>query len=112
MRVCYVTGRCAFLGGFYIGFRSLDAVWRCTLVSAALILTFAGAAVLHTIKKISLIVDSSMESEAIGSAKAGESVSYAREILRGLGTPPSGPTFVGSDNKANTLLASGRAGSI
>jgi len=30
-----------FLGGFYIGFRSLDAVWRCLLVSAALIVTFA-----------------------------------------------------------------------
>ena len=57
-----------------------------------------------------LIVDSSMESEAVatGTGKAGELVSYIREILRGLRTPPSGPTFVGSDNKANALIASRR----
>ena len=26
-----------------------------------------------------------------------------------MGLPPQGPTFVGSDNKANALIASGRA---
>jgi len=38
-----------FLGGFYIGFRSLDAVWRCLLVSAALILTFVALRIGHMV---------------------------------------------------------------
>ena len=58
-----------------------DATWgdRCVY---ALILTFGGAAVLHSIKKIQMLVDSSMESEAVGTSKAAEAISYAREILR------------------------------
>ena len=72
-----------------------------------LLLMYAGAAVLHQTKKISLIVDSSMESEAIGSAKAGEAVSFAREILRALGVPPSGSTIITTDNLANQRVASG-----
>ena len=40
-----------------------------------------------------LIVDSSMESEAVATGKCGELVTYAREILRALGVPPQGPTF-------------------
>ena len=72
-----------------------------------LILTFAGAAILHQVKKISLVVDSTMESEAIGSSKAGEAVAYAREILRALGVPPLGPTRIGTDNKANYTVATG-----
>tara|TARA_B110000046_G_C13021457_1_gene411460 strand:- start:974 stop:4489 length:3516 start_codon:yes stop_codon:yes gene_type:complete len=72
-----------------------------------LILTYAGAAVLHQVKKISLVVDSTMESEAIGSAKAGEAVAYAREILRALGVPPLGPTRIGTDNKANYTIGNG-----
>ena len=73
----------------------------------ALELTYAGAVVFHVTKKISLILDSSMETEAIASAKAGEQVSYAREILRAFGVAPSGPTFVGTDNLANQKVASG-----
>ena len=48
-----------------------------------------------------------METEAIASAKAGESVSYAREILRGLGVAPAGPTIIGTDNMANQKVGSG-----
>ena len=55
-----------------------------------------------------LILDSSTESEAVATAKAGEIVTYACEILCAFGTPPTGPTFVGTDNKANALLASGK----
>ena len=62
---------------------------------------------LHQTKKIALIVDSSMESEAIASSKAGEAVTYAREILRGLGIPASGPTLVTTDNLANQKVGSG-----
>ena len=48
-----------------------DATW-CDRNVYALLLTFAGGTVLHQTKKISLIVDSSMETEAIASAKAGD----------------------------------------
>ena len=72
-----------------------------------LLLTYAGAAVLHQTKKISLIVDSSMESEAIGSSKAGEAVSFAREILRALGVPPQGSTLITTDNLSNQRVATG-----
>lgn len=83
-----------------------DATWGDRNVYG-LILTFANAAVLHQTKKIALIVDSSMESEAIASSKAGEAVTYAREILRGLGIPASGPTLVTTDNLANQKVGSG-----
>ena len=75
-----------------------------------LLLTFAGAAVLHQTKKIALIVDSSMETEAIASAKAGEAVAYAREILRAFGIPPEGPTLISTDNLANQRVGSGIGG--
>ena len=83
-----------------------DATWGDRNVYG-LILTYAGAAVLHQTKKIALIVDSSMESEAIGSSKAGEAVSFAREILRALGVPPAGSTLITTDNLSNQRVASG-----
>ena len=85
-----------------------DSTWSGDNVYA-LLLTLYGGAVAHTAKLLHLIVDSSTESEAVATAKAGEIVTYARTIMRGLGIQPAGPTFVGSDNKANTLLASGRS---
>ena len=85
-----------------------DATWGMRNVFA-LLLTFNGGAVLHTAKNMHLIVDSSTEAEAVATGKAGEAVSYAREILRGMGIPAAGPTFVGTDNKANALIASGRS---
>ena len=75
-----------------------------------LLLTFAGAAILCQTKKIALIVDSSMETEAIASAKAGEAVAYAREILRAFGIPPEGPTLISTDNLANQRVGSGIGG--
>ena len=83
-----------------------DATWGDRNVYA-LLLTFAGAAVLHQTKKIALLVDSSMESEAIGSSKAGEAISFAREILRAIGRPMEGPTFLSTDNLANQKVGSG-----
>ena len=74
-----------------------------------MILTFNGAAVFHTVKKVQLIVDSSMESEAIGTSKTSETVAYAREILRAFGIPPDHPTVIGTDNLANHRVASGLA---
>ena len=81
-----------------------DATWG-DRVLYGIILTYYGAAVFHQAKKIALIVDSSMESEAIASAKAAETVSYAREILRALGVAPDGPTLIGTDNLANQRVA-------
>ena len=49
-----------------------------------------------------------MDPRRATTAKAGEIIYYCREILRAFGTPPMGPTFVGSDNMANTIVASGR----
>ena len=71
-------------------------------------LTLNGGAISHGVKMMHLLVDSSMESEAVATGKAGELVAYAREVLRAMGRPPRGPTFVGSDNAANALLASGK----
>ena len=85
-----------------------DSTWDGNNVYSVL-LTFNGGAVAHLVKKMHLIVDSSMESEAVATGKAGEIVTYAREILRAIGVPPDGPTFVGTDNHANALIASGRA---
>ena len=83
-----------------------DATWGDRNIYA-LVLTFGGGVVLHCTKKIALLLDSSMECEAIASAKAAESVSFAREILRALGTPPLGPTLIGTDNLANQKVGSG-----
>mgnify|MGYP002812798095 CR=1 FL=1 len=72
------------------------------------LLTYNGAKVLSETKKIGLIVDSSFEAEAIATAKVGERVEYAREVLRALGVLLLEPTFVGTDNKASALIGSGR----
>ena len=85
-----------------------DATWDGDNVYAIL-LTLNGGAVLHVCKKMHLIVDSSMESEALATGKAGEAIGYAREIMRAIGYPPRGPTWVGTDNAANALVASGNS---
>ena len=46
-----------------------------------------------------------MQSEAVATCRAAEHVESAREVLRALGVPSAGPTFVGTDNKANMLVA-------
>jgi len=85
-----------------------DATWSDRNIYG-IILTYAGAAIYHVTKKIALLVDSSMESEAIASSKSSEIVSYAREILRGLGVPADGPTLLTTDNLANLRVGSGVA---
>ena len=41
----------------------------------------------------------------IASSKAGKSISYAREVLRALGVPPSSPTLIGTVNFSNLRVA-------
>ena len=103
----------------YADFRMADgaaAALECTADSTwagrnvyAILLTLNGGAIAHTCKMMHLLVDSSMESEAVATGKAGEIIGYAREIMRALGHAPASPTFVGTDNAANALIASGRA---
>jgi hypothetical protein len=83
-----------------------DATWG-QLNVYGLLLTFGGGVVYHVTKKIALIVDSSMETEAIASAKAGEQVAVARDILRAFGVLPERPTLIGTDNLANFKVATG-----
>ena len=83
-----------------------DATWGDRNVYG-LMLTYMGAVVYHCTKKIALLVDSSMESEAIASAKGGESVVYAREILRAFGVALDEPTLLSTDNLANQKVGSG-----
>ena len=72
-----------------------------------LLFTYYGGAVVCQTKRIALIVDSTMEAEAIASAKAGETIAYLREILRAFGVPPDGPTLLTTDNMANLTVATG-----
>jgi len=83
-----------------------DATWGDDPVYGVLITAF-GASIYHTLKRLHLLVDSSTESEAVATGKAGEVVAYAREVFRGLGIDMSAPTVVGTDNRANLLLSSG-----
>ena len=87
-----------------------DATWSDPLLYAVL-MTYHGASVHHTVKKVQLIVDSSTEMEGYGTGKAGEIVTCGQEILRAIGVPVSGPTFIGTDNKANAFVASGSGSS-
>ena len=48
-----------------------------------------------------------METEAIASSKAAESIAYAREILRAFGIAAESPTIIYTDNLANKNVGSG-----
>ena len=83
-----------------------DATWGMFNVYG-LIMTYYGGTVYHQTKRIATVVDSenSLMTESVPTAKACNITLYAREILRGLGVPCRGPTFLGSDNLANVLVA-------
>ena len=66
-----------------------------------------GGSIGHTTKKLHLIVDNSAMTEGIATSRAIDGVEMGREVMRGLGEPVEGPTFVGTDNKANQAVASG-----
>jgi hypothetical protein len=83
-----------------------DATWGDRNVYG-LILTYGGAAVLHQTKKISLVVECSMHTEAIASGRAAEIIFYGREIIRAFGRPATEPTLLGTDNLANLRIGSG-----
>lgn len=72
-----------------------DATWGDRNIYGVLV-TFGGGAILHQTKKLALVVDSSMEAEAIASCKAAECISYARDFApstsRSTILPSSAPT--------------------
>ena len=50
-----------------------------------------------------------MEAEAVGTSKAGEASTYAREVLRAIGEPTDEPTLIHTDNDANMKVANDAA---
>ena len=81
-----------------------DATWGLFSIYGLLV-TFAGAAVFHQTKRIATICDCSQRSESIPTSKGSEVAEYARNVLRGLGMPCEEPTLIGTDNRANMLVA-------
>jgi hypothetical protein len=69
------------------------------------VITFNGAAVLHSVRKIGVLLDSSMGVEAHGTAKVAENNATARDTAHALGAPQDGPTRIGTDNLANMQVA-------
>jgi hypothetical protein len=74
-----------------------------------LLLTRYGASIGHVLKGIHMHIGSSTEAEAYSTGKGGELVDQAHAIERAMGIKAAGPTFVGTDNKANALVGSGKA---
>ena len=54
------------------------------------------------------MVDSSAGAEAVATAKVAEAVLNAHAVQRAAGFPASFPTFIGSDNLANAMVAGGQ----
>ena len=87
---------------------SANATWGDRNV-VSLLITRGNGTVAHSTKKLNLMLDSSMEAEAIGSSKAGEVTTYAREIERAMRVYDERPTVIMTDNKANLLVANDSA---
>ena len=83
-----------------------DATWsRKPRDVYGLVLTYFGAAVVHTTKCIRVVTpESSMLNEGFATSRAGDIVELARLILEALGNPPRGETFIGTDNLANAQV--------
>jgi hypothetical protein len=82
-----------------------DATWTDRNSLYSIMLTHNGADIAHTVKKIGVTCDSSMEGEGYASSRATELIEFAHEIFRALGNPVLGPTRLYTDNKANMLVA-------
>jgi hypothetical protein len=76
-----------------------------------LVITFDGAAVLCTTKKLTTLGDSSMANEQVGSSMLAERVDYARTIARALRRCDGRPVRLGTDNKSGLQVAMKRGGS-
>jgi hypothetical protein len=74
-----------------------------------LLVTRYGASIGHVLKGIHMHIASSTEAEAFATGKGGELIDQAHAIERAFGIKSAEPTFVGTDNKANALVGSGKA---
>jgi hypothetical protein len=71
----------------------------------SVLITYAGAAVLHKTKKIGIAVGSTHDAENVATVKASEDAIYARIIKRALGVPAVGATTIITDNLSNKRVA-------
>jgi hypothetical protein len=70
-----------------------------------ILVTYACAAVMHKTHLFRSKVGSSHEGESIASVEGSDFLTVVRDICRGLGDPQDGPSFLGTDNLANALIA-------
>ena len=71
-----------------------------------IMLSYAGGAVLHKTKLFRCAVGSAHEGEAIPTVMGSDFLAVGREALRSMGDPQDQPSFLGTDNFANALIAS------
>lgn len=71
----------------------------------AILITFAGAAILHMTKKIGVAVGSTHDAENIATVKASEHTIYARIVLKALGAQVMKATRILTDNLSNQRVA-------
>ena len=71
-----------------------------------IMLSYAGGAVLHKTKLFRCAVGSAHEGEAIPTVMGSAFLAVGREALRSMGDPQDQPSFLGTDNFANALIAS------
>ena len=71
----------------------------------AILITLAGATVLHQTKKIGVAVGSTHDTENLATVKASEHAIYARIVLNALGNAAAAATRLLTDNLSNQRVA-------
>ena len=77
-----------------------------------ILITYAGAAVLHQTKKIGVAVGSTHDAENVATVKASEHAVYGRTVLHALGVPPKEPTRLLTDNLSNQRVAQNASSAV
>jgi hypothetical protein len=70
-----------------------------------ILITYAGATVMHQTKKIGVAVGSTHDAENVASVKASEHAIYGRIVLKALGVPQTKATRILTDNLSNQRVA-------
>ena len=85
-----------------------DATWGQPTDLYGVLITANGGAVFHQTKKISVVMQSSMEAEGYATGKLSEGIVYGREIAHALDVELGGPTRCATDNSSNLQVSSGK----
>ena len=86
-----------------------DATWGLPTDLCGVLVTYCGGAIVHSTKKIHVVMQSSMESEGYAtSSKLTEVVVYCREVASALYIELPGPTRCATDNTSNLQVSSGK----